>query len=100
VVSFRRRCNVVDVTRVIQQESRAVYRETARCRSCSFQLKVRRRHITSLRTAKLRKPGFRTPIMLAQNRIQRKMRIQSHPKSRARSQWNFNEALSNIVALS
>jgi len=67
----------VTMTELLKQESRAVARKLrdASRHSCSFR-------ITSLRVAKLRKPGFKAPNIPVQNRIERKMAIQGHSRSR------------------
>ena len=69
-------------------------KETARCPKCSFRLKFAN-NTTSIRLAKLRKPHFGSPNMLAQNTMSHKSRIQRQSKSRVWSQWKSSEAISN-----
>jgi len=74
----------ITVSREQIERKHCCRKETARCCSCSFRFKVRRQH-TSIRVAKLRKPGFRAPNIPAQGLKWGGMRRYGIPSSQSLS---------------
>ena len=62
-------CGSLRLKQINEQESRAVARKPRDAAAVLFGLKFADILTTSLRVAKLRKPGFRAPNIPAQNRI-------------------------------